>query len=69
MAKKSEAKKTVSKKRERHKDIATVPDAWERFKRAVDAAIKSGPKHRSSPKPSKPNGEKAGGSKSKPQKS
>jgi hypothetical protein len=22
------------------------PDAWERFERAVDAAIKSGPKHK-----------------------
>jgi hypothetical protein len=22
------------------------PDAWERFERAVDAAVKSGPKHR-----------------------
>jgi hypothetical protein len=26
--------------------IESHPDAWNRFERAVDAAIKSGPKHR-----------------------
>ena len=26
--------------------IEIHPDAWERFERAVDAAVKSGPKHR-----------------------
>jgi len=26
-------------------------DAWERFERAVDAAVKSGPKHRTKKKP------------------
>jgi len=34
------AKKSVSK------DIELEPDGWQRFERAVDAAIKSGPKHR-----------------------
>jgi hypothetical protein len=29
------------------------PDAWSRFERAVDAAIKSGPKHRVAKKPIK----------------
>ncbi len=28
------------------KNIELVPDAWEQFERAVDAAVKSGPKHR-----------------------
>jgi len=27
-------------------DIELIPEAWQRFERAVDAAIKSGPKHR-----------------------
>jgi hypothetical protein len=27
------------------KEIEVEPDAWDRFERAVDAAIKSGPKH------------------------
>jgi hypothetical protein len=27
-------------------DNESRPDAWQRFERAVDAAIKSGPKHR-----------------------
>jgi len=27
-------------------EIELVPDAWARFERAVDAAVKSGPKHR-----------------------
>lgn len=31
-------------------DLEIVPDAWERFERAVDAAVKSGPKHRQRPK-------------------
>src|SRR4051812_42156537 len=31
-------------------DMDERPDGWERFERAVDAAVKSGPKHR----PSKP---------------
>jgi hypothetical protein len=32
--------------REKSKEIELHPDAWARFERAVDAAIKSGPKHR-----------------------
>jgi hypothetical protein len=28
------------------KDIEVEPEAWERFERAVDVVIKSGPKHR-----------------------
>ena len=31
-------------------DLEIVPDSWERFERAVDAAVKSGPKHRQRPK-------------------
>jgi hypothetical protein len=27
-------------------DAEILPDAWERFERAVDVVIKSGPKHR-----------------------
>ena len=34
--------------------VETVPDAWGRFEHAVDAAVKSGPKHRMAPKPHKP---------------
>jgi hypothetical protein len=30
--------------------IELEPDAWERFERAVDAAVKSGPKHRTKQK-------------------
>jgi hypothetical protein len=32
-------------------DSAIYPDAWDRFERAVDAAVKGGPKHRVTPKP------------------
>jgi hypothetical protein len=32
------------------KDVELQPDAWSRFERAVDAAVKSGPKHREKPK-------------------
>ena len=38
-------------KRDKLEEIETDPGAWERFERAVDAAVKSGPKHR---KPHKP---------------
>jgi hypothetical protein len=31
-------------------EIALRADGWDRFKRAVDAAVKSGPKHRPSKK-------------------
>ena len=32
------------------KEIETEPNGWERFEHAVDAAVKSGPKHRTPPK-------------------
>jgi hypothetical protein len=32
-------------------DIELRPDGWERFEKAVDAAAKSGPKHRREPTP------------------
>ena len=40
-------------------DIETEPGAWDRFEHAVDAAVKSGPKHRTAsqkPMPSKKSG-------------
>lgn len=30
-------------------DSKSDPEAWARFERAVDAAVKSGPKHKASP--------------------
>jgi hypothetical protein len=36
----------VPKNPERKPEVEFEPDAWQRFERAVDAAIKSGPKHR-----------------------
>jgi hypothetical protein len=36
------------------------PDGWERFERAVDAAVKSGPKHRTSKPIAKPAKKKGG---------
>ena len=33
-------------KRDKPEEIETDPGAWERFEHAVDAAAKSGPKHR-----------------------
>ncbi len=44
-------------KRPKPEEIETEPDAWERFERAVDAVVKSGPKHRVTPKSHKPKGE------------
>jgi hypothetical protein len=38
------------KKNARKSEIELRPDGWERFGKAVDAAVKSGPKHR----PAKP---------------
>ena len=35
------------------KRVEIGPDAWSRFERAVDAAIKSGPKHRPTAKTKK----------------
>ena len=37
-----------------HRDPELIPDAWERFDRAVDAVVKGGPQHRSANKPVKP---------------
>ncbi len=54
------AKPSKKPKREKPKEIETDPGAWERFEHAVDAAVKSGPKHRTttdkivSSKPNKP---------------
>jgi hypothetical protein len=33
-------------RKEKPEEPEILPDAWERFERAVDAAVKSGPKHR-----------------------
>jgi len=42
-----------------HLEIETRPDSWERFKTAVAAAAKSGPKHRPGKhKPEEPAAEK-----------
>ncbi len=41
----------VSRKRPKSiSEIELRPDGWARFEAAVDAAIKSGPKHRTTPK-------------------
>jgi hypothetical protein len=37
---------TKSKSPDKASDLEIVPDAWERFERAVDTVIKSGPQHR-----------------------
>jgi len=47
-------------KKPKPEEIETDPGAWDRFKHAVDAAVKSGPKHRKSPKRPKPVKEKKG---------
>ena len=36
-------------KKPKLKDVETDPGAWDRFEHAVDAAVKSGPKHRNKP--------------------
>lgn len=38
-------------KKVKSEEIETDPGAWERFEHAVDAAVKSGPKHRTASKP------------------
>jgi hypothetical protein len=46
------AQKMVGKSKSTGKgkdDLEFVPDAWERFERAVDAAVKGGPQHRQRP--------------------
>jgi hypothetical protein len=35
------------------KEVELRSDGWQRFERAVDAAVKSGPKHRASKKQAK----------------
>ncbi len=37
-------------KKPKPEEIETDPGAWERFEHAVDAAVKSGPKHRTKKK-------------------
>jgi len=49
---------TKKTKKAKSEEIETRPDGWERFESAVDAAVKSGPKHREAPKPHKPSGKK-----------
>ncbi len=41
-------------KKPKPEKVETKADAWDRFEHAVDAAVKSGPKHRTPPKPLKP---------------
>ncbi len=41
-------------KKPKPEDIEPDPGAWERFEHAVDAAVTSGPKHRSKSAPTKP---------------
>ncbi len=36
----------IEHKKSKPEEIDTEPGAWERFEHAVDAAVKSGPKHR-----------------------
>jgi hypothetical protein len=50
----------VMAKSDPKKDLELRPDGWERFDRAVTAAVKSGPKHRA-----KPHSEMKGGKKAK----
>jgi len=38
-----------SKSTRKAQDLEIDPDAWERFERAVDVALKSGPQHRQRP--------------------
>jgi hypothetical protein len=39
------------RKKQKPEEIETDPGAWDRFEHAVDAAAKSGPKHRIKPNP------------------
>jgi len=38
-------------KSEQPKAVDLRPDGWERFERAIDAAVKAGPKHKAAKKP------------------
>jgi hypothetical protein len=40
---------TKSKSPDKENDLEILPDAWERFERAVNTVIKSGPMHRQRP--------------------
>lgn len=40
------SRKTPSHDAPKKAEIELLPDGWERFEGAVDAAVKSGPKHR-----------------------
>ena len=40
-------------KAKKTKEVEFEPDAWPRFERAVDAAVKSGPMHRTTKKKAK----------------
>lgn len=44
------AKSVSSTKPVKTKDVELRPDGWERFEKAVDAAVKAGPKHRAANK-------------------
>jgi hypothetical protein len=45
---------TVPRKRSKSApEVELRPDGWERFERAIGAAVKSGPKHRKTTNPSK----------------
>ena len=46
-------------KKPKPEEIETDPGGWERFEHAVDAAVKSGPKHRSKSATPKPHKEKS----------
>lgn len=37
-------------------DVDLRPDGWQQFERAVDAAVKSGPKHKPAPAPKRVTG-------------
>lgn len=45
---------TKDKDVKQREENAERPDGWDRFERAVDAAIKSGPKHKPAPTKGKP---------------
>lgn len=42
--------KSPQKPKQKPEEIETVPDAWERFERAVDVALKTPPMHKEASK-------------------
>jgi hypothetical protein len=49
----------MAKRPQKDADVARIElksDGWQQFERAVDAAVKSGPKHRVAPKPKRTTG-------------